>query len=60
MLHYAGFTGYRIHFTDNYGQATIECDDLESFQEALHNIQQDAQCNDIWCEYYDDEEGWQA
>lgn len=51
---------YKIHFTDNYGGATITCDTDEEFNEALANIKADPMCEDIWTEYYDPEEGWQA
>ena len=51
---------YRIHFTDNYGQAMIECETDEAYNEAHKNIKADATCENIWTEYYDEEEGWQA
>lgn len=51
---------YRIHFTDNYGQATIECKSDAEYNEAYKNIRADDTCEDIWTEYYDEEEGWQA
>lgn len=53
-------TRYRIHFTDNYGQGTIEQDTLEEFNEALKNLNADPTIEDIWTETYDEEEGWQA
>ena len=51
---------YKIHFTDQYGQGTIECMDREEFDEAMKNLHEDPMCDDIWAEYYDEEEGWQA
>lgn len=51
---------YRIHFTDNYGTATLECDTLAEYREALQNIENDPECEDIWTERWDSEEGWQA
>ena len=51
---------YRIHFTDNYGSCTIECDTDTEYNEAYSNIQADSNCEDIWTEYFDEEEGWQA
>lgn len=51
---------YKIHFTDNYGPSTLGCETTEQFREALQNINDDPMCEDIWCEYYDQEEGWQA
>lgn len=51
---------FRIHFTDNYGSATIGCKTYKEFTEALNNIHNDPMCEDIWTEQYDDEEGWQA
>lgn len=51
---------YRIHFTDNYGTATIECDTVEEYNDSMNNLRQDPFAEDIWCEYYDEEEGWQA
>ena len=50
---------YKIHFTDNYGQATIICDTYAEFTSALDNIRHDPYCEDIWCEEMSDE-GWQA
>lgn len=51
---------YRIHFIDNYGQATLEMDTQQEFNIAYTNILNDPNCEDIWCEYNDPEEGWQA
>ena len=53
-------TQYRIHFTDNYGTASFDCETYEQYTEALRNIMNDPMCEDIWTEYYDEEEGWQA
>lgn len=46
----------KIHFTDNYGPATLETDD----EQAYINILNDPECEDVWCEYWDEEEGWTA
>ena len=51
---------YRIHFTDNYGQATIEAESIEQKNEILANLQADPTAEDIWLEYFDPEEGWQG
>lgn len=51
---------YRIHFTDNYGQGTIEQDTLEEFKEALKNLRENPEVEDIWTETYDEETGWEA
>lgn len=51
---------YRIHFTDNYGSATIECKTESEYNEVYGNIIADSDCDDVWVEYYDEEEGWQA
>ena len=51
---------FKIHFEDNYGSATITCETREEFNDCLKNIKNDPYCENIWCEYYDDEEGWQA
>lgn len=51
---------FKIHFTDNYGCATIECDTLEERQEIMRNLHDDPYAEDIWTEFYDEEEGWQA
>lgn len=51
---------FRIHFTDNYGQATLGCETYEEFKMALKSIHDDPMCEDIWTEEYDEEEGWQG
>lgn len=53
-------TKYRIHFIDNYGQGTIECDTFEKYHDTLKNLMDDPQVEDFWCEWFDEEEGWQA
>lgn len=51
---------YKIHFSDNYGQCTITCDTVEEYNETMKNLQSDPLCDDIWVEYFDPVEGWQA
>ena len=51
---------YRIHFTDNYGQGTIEAETDSQYNEIMSNLQADPCTDDIWTEYYDEDEGWQA
>ena len=52
---------YKIHFCDNYGQATITCDSYEEYIEAYQNIKDDPECEDIWIERYNSDEGyWEA
>lgn len=51
---------YKIHFTDNYGQGTIEVDG-DDYDEAYQNIKDDPECDNIWVEQYNEEEGyWEA
>jgi len=50
----------RIHFEDNYGTGAIECLTSSEHQEALKNLRNDPTVENIWVEYYDEEEGWQA
>lgn len=51
---------YRVHFTDNYGGCTIECDTWQEFQKAIRRANEDPYVEDIWTEEFDEEEGWQA
>lgn len=51
---------WKIHWIDRYGQATIEVDNLERFVINYNHIKNDPECTDVWVEYLDDEEGWQA
>ena len=51
---------YKIHFTDNYGPATIEAETDEQYGNIMSNLKADATAENIWCEYWDEEEGWQA
>ena len=51
---------YRIHFTDDYGQGTLECETREEFDEIIKNLYNDPACEDIWTETYYEDEGWQA
>lgn len=51
---------YRIHFTDSYGQGAIECESTDNYNEVMSNLMDDPFTDDIWMEYYDPEEGWQA
>lgn len=48
---------FKIHFVDNYGSATIECNTLEKFQECYKNLQADPTAEDIWVEYPEEIEG---
>lgn len=50
----------KIHFTDNYGCGTIECETREQLGEIMKNLREDPNAEDIWTEHYDPEEGWQA
>jgi len=52
---------YQIHFTDNYGQATIEVDNDEKYSEVMQNLNNVPECEDIWVEQYNEEEGhWEV
>ena len=48
---------YKIHFTDDYGTATSECNE-EEYNETYQNIKNDPMCDDIWVEKYNEEEGY--
>ena len=48
---------YMIHFTDNYGEATIETD---NYNEVMENLTADPEVYDIWVETFDPEQGWQV
>ena len=51
---------YRIHFTDNYGPASFEVD-AEEYAEAMQNLKDDPDAEDIWVESYNEEDGyWEA
>ena len=52
-------TSYKIHFTDNYGDGSIECDGL-IFDQIMRNLREDPNVENIWTESFDPEEGWQA
>ena len=51
---------YRIHFTDDYGPATIEADNNDQYVAVMAALINDPMVDDIWTESYDPEEGWQA
>lgn len=51
---------YRVHFTDNYGQCTLECENDQQYDKTMDSLKADPACEDIWTEYWDQEEGWQA
>lgn len=53
-------TKFKIHFHDNYGPGTFECETREQYEEVMKNVQADAYAEDVWTEYWDEEEGWQA
>ena len=48
---------YKIHFTDNYGPATIEVD-RDDYDEVYQNIKDDPECDGIWVEQYNEDEGY--
>ena len=50
----------KIHWTDKYGQAAIETDDHFRFKVIYEHIKEDPEAEDVYVEYLDDEEGWQA
>lgn len=45
---------FKIHYTDNYGQATIDCYDIDDFQRMQEVLKDDPEC-----EHYDQEHGWE-
>lgn len=52
---------YRIHFVDNYGQGMVECRTREEYSEKYKALRDDPECEDIWVESYNFEEGyWEA
>jgi len=51
---------YKVHFTDHIGKGTINCDNEAECNEALKNLKEDPDCEDIWVEGCYPEEGWQA
>lgn len=51
---------YKVHFQDQFGSATITCYTQEEYNDTLENLRNDPYAEDIWCEYWDQEEGWQA
>lgn len=52
---------YRIHFTDDYGPAAFEVNTSEEKDEALDNLRQDPNAENIWVESYNEVEGyWEA
>lgn len=51
---------YKIHFIDRYGAATIICDTDEEYAQAMRTVKNDPEAEDVWVEYYDPYEGWQA
>lgn len=50
---------YRIHFTDAYGSGCIECD-AYNYADVMEALKADPCADNIWVEYYDENEGWQA
>ena len=51
---------YKVHFQDQFGSATITCDTCEEYNDTMENLRNDPYAEDIWCEYWDQEEGWTA
>lgn len=52
-------TKFKAHGNDKIGRFTIE-GKIEELSECERNLRDDPEVEDIWFEYYDDEEGWQA
>lgn len=52
-------TKFKAHGTDEIGNFTIE-GDIKEYRECLINLEADPHVEDLWFEYYDDEEGWIA
>lgn len=50
---------YKIHFTDKYGDCTIDCT-FEDYDNRMNWLKQDSEVDNIWVEHYDEETGWQA
>ncbi len=50
----------KIHFTDKYGQGTIEAKTDEQYEAIMSALADDPEVEDIWTETWDPEEGWQA
>ena len=51
---------FKIHFTDEIGTGTIICNSCEQYSEAMSNLKSNPLVDDIWSEFWDEEEGWQA
>ena len=51
---------FKIHFTDEIGSGTIICNSCEQYSEAMSNLKSNPLVDDIWSEFWDEEEGWQA
>jgi hypothetical protein len=54
-----GMNDVRIHFTDQYGQGTIECT-RDKWRDVLKSLESDPNTENFWLEFYDEEEGWQG
>ena len=52
-------TKFRLHGNDKIGSFTIE-GKIEELEECVRNLRNDPEVDDLWVEYYDDEEGCQA
>lgn len=51
---------YKIHFTDEVGDGTLEAWSHEQYTEIINNLNASPLVDSIWTEYWDEEEGWQA
>lgn len=53
---------YRIHFTDENGQASFECEGYDNMRDEVLNLREDTEhpAWDIWVESYSEECGWEA
>lgn len=48
---------FKVHFTDDYGYACIECDTRAEAYECFENLQADPKAEGVWIEYPYDEDG---
>ena len=51
---------YKVHFQDQLGSGTIICYTHQEYNELIAVLRDDPAAEDIWTEYWDEEEGWQA
>lgn len=51
---------YKIHFTDSIGTCTLLAEGEQEYSEIMTILQNNPDTDNIWTEFWDEEEGWQA